>query len=192
MADRGILFSAPMIRAILAGTKTQTRRVVKYERAIDGSGREGWHVKPYGLVTAEQMAKKLCPYGAPGDRLWVRETWARNENQLSDSHMDTSLRYAATDERALDNGEPKPWRPSIHMPRSASRITLDVVSVRVERLQDISLSDVRAEGCEVRQFWLFGADDAGRQRIGASVYRALWESINGARILVREPVGVGH
>ena len=167
MRERPILFSAPMVRAILAGTKTQTRRVLR-----DGT----WWTKEHGVIrmapaglACTGFAPVPCPYGSPGDRLWVRETWARNEDQLSDTRMDTSLVYRADGEtRAKDNGTDKPWRPSIHMPRWASRITLEIAGVRVERLQDISTADCWAEG-------IAASPDVDP----VHEYRDLWESING-------------
>lgn len=135
MKERPILFSAPMVRAILDGRKTQTRRIAKdpvIGEIVKAGGNPGY---------------RLCQYGQPGDRLWVRETWARNNNQLSDTHSDTSIAYRADGEtRAQDNGTDLPWRPSIHMPRRASRILLEVTGVRVERLQDISEEDAIKEG----------------------------------------------
>jgi len=188
-SSKPILFSAPMVRALLDGSKTQTRRILKvpsgadffsFDEAVDT---EGIHHGPAAWFVDQDdlgLAPLFCPYGQAGGTLWVRETWARNWNQLSETRMDRSYVYRADGEaRAMDNGTELPWRPSIHMPRLASRITLEITAVRVERLNQISLSDVRAEGCEVRAFWTFGADDAERQRIGANVYRALWESING-------------
>ena len=116
MKERPILFSAPMVRAILAGTKTQTRRVVK--------------LKPDYMETFLRLPNKVacCPYGQPGGRLWVRETFEDCESALH-----SCVLYRA------DGGTPgTKWTPSIHMPRWASRITLEITGVRVERLQDIS------------------------------------------------------
>lgn len=156
MADRPILMSAPMVRAILAGAKTQTRRVVKPGTPDD------WNA---------------CPYGAPGGRLWVRETY-----------MDLGACYLyradenAEAERALAAPAQR-WMPSIHMPRAASRITLEVADVRVERLQEISADDAKAEG--ISEFiggWWCEHDDA-EQIAGMTPqegYAHLWERINGA------------
>jgi len=111
------------------------------------------------------------PYGQPGDRLWVRETWARNWNQLSDISMDRSYVYRADGEtRAQNNGTDLPWKPGIHMPRAASRILLEVTGVRVERLQDISEKDACAEGTDPIRAKVPTHRDA---------FRYLWESING-------------
>lgn len=182
--ERPILFAAEMVRAILAGTKTQTRRVVKLpERdgtpdAIhpDGSGR-GW-IAWWGGATAEDTARLYpgnegfpCPFGVPGDRLWVREAciidgWYDGEDArlpivvTKDGRGgDRSVLYRADSPyiRAIDDdGHQKyrkdgteasvGWTPSIHMPRWASRITLEITGVRVERLRGITEADARAEG----------------------------------------------
>jgi hypothetical protein len=147
--ERPILFSAPMVRAILEGRKTQTRRIVKPE-----------HVAAYHDDVP--ILFKRFPYGKPGDRLWVRETWGMFE----ETHK-CIPHYRAT--HATDV-VPR-WRPSIHMPRWASRITLEVESVRVERLKECSDADALAEGCS-------SADMQSGDRL-QDVYRRLWESING-------------
>lgn len=194
--ERPILFSAPMVRALLDGRKTQTRRLFKVPGVMPGtlftitSPDEEIVRFDDGTFhyasTAALSGPYPCPYGTPGDRLWVRETMKRGDGDV--------WRYAADSVLVgLPSGHPRvpdmlSWAHhkdgdtcvSIHMPRWASRILLEVTGVRVERLQDISLNDVRAEGCEVREFWLFGADADSRQKIGANVYRDLWESINGA------------
>ncbi len=152
-----------MVRAILAGKKTQTRRMVKSK----------WSAS--------------CPYGQPGDRLWVRETWqAVNGNDrarqiVTHPRPDRGwLEYAATPR--LDEPAYK-WRPSIFMPRWASRITLEITGVRLEQLHDISEADARAEGIdydpgEGGTFHVAGlAGCASESAVGA--YRKLWEAING-------------
>jgi hypothetical protein len=114
-----------------------------------------------------------CPYGVPGDRLWVRECWS-----CLDSHSRPGSRIAFRADTA--DGErvrvDAPWRPSIHMPRWASRLTLEVTGVRVERLQDISEEDALAEGME-RHLW--EETMHGDTHLQVLDYRALWESING-------------
>ena len=150
MTERPILFSAPMVRAILAGQKTQTRRIAIHKRSI------------------EPMTEE-CPYGKPGDRLWVRET-----------HMDLGgcLLYRADHGSEVERASCAPrqrWAPSIHMPRWASRITLEVTGVRVERLQGISDSDARAEGVD-QDAALSMACTRGAAR---AAYSALWEQIHG-------------
>lgn len=138
MKERPILFSSPMVRALLDGTKTQTRRVVKPPRgyrwldmAVGTMVNSGGHKMHRSDLTA--------PYGQPGDRLWVREAWAP---KAIDPEC-TTVAYRATDDEC--NG---PWKPSIHMPRWASRIDIEITGVRVERLQDIGEADADAEGCE--------------------------------------------
>ena len=162
MTARPILFSGPMVRALLAGTKTQTRRVAKPQP---------FWVNP-GDGQPNPMPK--CPYGVPGDTLWLRETWFQSE----DSSM---VHYRA------DNDDPyvTRWRPSIHMPRWASRITLEVTGVRVERLCAISEADAAAEGVTQCGDGGWHAEDTGRDGsspcwdTASGSYRLLWESING-------------
>jgi hypothetical protein len=128
MKERPILFSGPMVRAILDGRKTQTRRPVKPQ--------------PF-VATPSMFDLSKCPIGQPGDRLWVRETW-----QLCD--YDGPGGYPKTDSVYRADGETddkrKGWRPSIHMPRSASRITLEIARVWVERVQDITEDGAIREG----------------------------------------------
>lgn len=141
MADRPIHFSAPMVRALLDGRKTQTRRVLKPQ-------------PPTGLMPeCFAIAGEAQPIGARwsrGDRLWVRENWQAlsHGDYLPTKSQPCDLRYAATEPLACLTSEVRgyPWRPSIHMPRWASRLTLTVTDVRVQRLQDISEADARAEG----------------------------------------------
>lgn len=200
--ERPILFSAPMVRAILAGRKTQTRRIVKPQpdaEAIDvfcwlaghlrnapnGCAEDGLYVrKKTGLHFATHSL-----YGVPGDRLWVRERWA----PLSDAHPEVAKNPgadalasrgffaadAASEEEA--NSWVTRWRPSIHMPRSMSRITLEITGVRVERLQDISEADAKAEG--VSNLSSFPHWDPTRNiAITPHVHNfmKLWWDINGA------------
>lgn len=133
--ERPILFSAPMVRALLAGTKRQTRRVVKTPERYEG-----------GL----QNCLHCCPYGQPGDRLWVRENgWQRPADRAERGwsyayDADAPFGIGAANEAYREEGWKR--RPSIHMPRWASRILLEVTDVRVERLQDISEADALAEG----------------------------------------------
>lgn len=147
MKERPILFSAPMVRAILDGTKTQTRRVVKHRHLafIGGKGQENdpsaWG---FGAGVQNESYRLVCPYGIPGDRLWVKETW--HPGGPENNH--DGVIYRATDPGWDDSGSGLRWRPSVFMPRWASRITLEISSVRVERLQDITEEDARAEGAE--------------------------------------------
>ena len=143
MAEHPILFNTEMVRAILDGRKTMTRRVIKPQPVfIEESGRWRWPVT--GAVTASlewfhyMDSLDRCPYGQPSDRLWVRETWCRGRDALV-------YRVDHPEYKSAPSHDNK-WRPSIHMPRWASRITLEVTSVRVERVQDISSDDAQAEG----------------------------------------------
>jgi hypothetical protein len=172
MKERPILFSGPMVRAILAGRKTMTRRVVKpqpyllyrpetYKVVVDEYGQARWmdeeghseHTRGW-----DNPAYLECPYGMPGDRLWVRETW--RFGGCGDKQ------YRADGEVPLRCK----WKPSIFMPRWASRITLEITGVCVDRLQDISVNDAREEGISEKECpnWHAVTD-----------FAALWESING-------------
>lgn len=214
MKERPIIFTAPEVRAILDGRKTMTRRVVKLPEIISEPGDAdatsiGWpdnHESGpgwYGWMTEypeEGSVRPRCPYGQPGDRLWVRETW---QGPLFDyeqwgAYREDHRRFEtpAFCRYAADGGAPPEfvdeedelqckWRPSIHMPRWASRITLEIESVRVERLQDISEADALAEGCPC---YVCGAPLDGNSEADchcfhrtatASDYRDLWEHING-------------
>lgn len=215
--ERPILFSAPMVRALLAGTKTQTRRVVALPRSrksfvLEDHG-DGWW--PYQSDDGESS---LCsdgmehpyasPYGLLGDRLRVRETffawgrWAsrfsakkdRDEWHFVDETLDSghAYRYGAdglwpmASRLRLAGAKPAWWkRPAIFMPRVASRILLEVTGVRVERLQDISEADARAEGASFHDGCGVGHSgwrhDHGDVHADArSAYARLWEQINGA------------
>lgn len=135
MKERGMIFNGEMVRAILDGRKTQTRRTVKPQPDEDGLAKV---TNGPWVDTSERNYR--CPFGAAGDRIWVRETWARY-NIDQNSH-DIAYR-ATTPEDWPEDGR---WRPSIHMPRWASRILLEITNVRVERLNAISEEDARAEG----------------------------------------------
>lgn len=179
--ERPILFSGPMVRALLAGAKTQTRRIVKpqpdvkhwqgLQRMSPKDGKARFRIVAPDFPDDERD-DILCPYGQPGDRLWVRETWqciAGTKQAASIVRQPVPpvrgwIEYAAT-----PSEEPPPrWRPSIHMPRWASRILLELTGVRVERLRDITPDDCRAEG---------GPYDSPLDQL--AWYRDLWESING-------------
>lgn len=178
MKERPILFSAPMVRAILAGTKTQTRRVVKPQPIM----RDGEPVWPNDVARPRGRGFEDCPYGNPGDRLWVRETFMHEPADYCwEASVSIPCRPACTIYRADHEGDSRGagWIPSIHMPRSLSRITLEIKDVRVERLNDISDDDCVAEGCDdtrdlkIAPGRIFFADGP------KGAYRALWESING-------------
>jgi hypothetical protein len=182
MKERSILFSAPMVRALLAGTKTQTRRIIK--RPLNHPGRTVYTYYGPGKNNPAHASvaiangpdspdgsdeKVRCPYGAAGDRLWVRETWAPRDQQALKQRDRAMLYYRADGEREHETDGK--WRPSIFMPRWASRITLEVTGVRVEQLQEITESDAKAEGVDPVVAKLPTHRDA---------YRSLWGEINGA------------
>lgn len=181
MKERPILFSAPMVRAILAGTKTQTRRVVKPRKDPD----YGCELSP-GEIAGDEHAARLCPYGQPGDRLWVRETFAKIDGQTQ-PWIETDYRATYTHGDRLGDtlGLKKRWTPAIHMPRAASRISLEITAVRVERLQDISEAAAKAEGVHrnIDGLWSGGVWKhlAQPNRYGdpCNAFCDLWASING-------------
>ncbi|EGJ50277.1 hypothetical protein [Desulfocurvibacter africanus] len=209
MAERPILFSGPMVRALLEGRKTMTRRVIKPQPIMEGvkSFGESWawsEIDKGGFsgVTEQQMRAEYglsqsCPYGQPGDRLWVRETHCIHN--AHGQHRDDGKRWGpwgglpttvspdgtqiAYYREGFDRCDPSRWRPSIHMPRWACRIVLEVVSVRVERLQDISEEDARAEGCPP----CIGVDDCANKCVlcpsqwPREWFCHLWDSINAKR-----------
>jgi hypothetical protein len=202
MKERPILFSAPMVRAILDGTKTQTRRAIKPQPESEHSGEPYWFVGGYRAWRIRGCTEPTrsgshneieCPYGQPGDRLWVRENgWERPERtaKMMREGADTWKPYYfdADGLSWQDLEDFKAWRfkrrPSIHMPRRASRITLEITGVRVERLQDISEADSVAEGCTKNHngyFWGGPHDVSGLKQMATAqkAYRDLWESING-------------
>lgn len=181
MRERPILFSGPMVRAILAGNKTQTRRVAKPVR------HPGWgnFYDPGVLAREPQHTIDLaCPYGAPGDSLWVRETWNRFEPWAGF--------YYAADYEAFgigpdDDPDHIPdhevrWKPSIHMPRAACRLVLEVTGVRVERLSAISETDAQAEGCDPWEDLAGVQDVTVRERLHGykRAYQHLWGQLHGA------------
>lgn len=174
MRERPILFSGPMVRAILAGTKTQTRRkvnVAKLEATRGVAGKDSWQAGNIEDADYRRMAELWSPYGIPADRLWVRETFAYTGQAINDQ---PGYVFRATDPD-WSTMEGFKWKPSIYMPWWASRITLEIVSVRVERLQDISGDDCIAEGIDPSDVPGIGSDSSA-----IKAYAALWESINGA------------
>lgn len=166
MKERPILFSGAMVRAILDGRKTQTRRIVKPVRGFERHNictpsmmADPWAVWWHGSEFDRVGCSQECPYGRPGDRLWVRESF---------THFGPRYIYRADypgDFTPISDGIGGPWKPSIHLPRAASRITLGVTDVRVERLNNISAEDAKAEGCDSCTPY--------------DQFRALWDSING-------------
>jgi hypothetical protein len=197
-SERPLLFSAPMVRALLDGRKTQTRRIEKGD--VEEVDEPEW----YGsrcLVHKPRCQRAFCetiedfelacggydcdaqgrtersPYGGPGDKLWVKETWA--------GEVGDEVEYRA------DNPDPTGgrWKPSIFMPRKASRITLEITAVRLERLQEISEEDAIAEGVERNvddgvTYW----GPLGKGHVDPRVaYRWIWEDINGPRSWAANP-----
>ena len=221
MKERPILFSAPMVRALLDGSKVQTRRLVKlpenakhvqYWAPPSGRSEAGWAEPGVNYWTPDADGENdsnhldRCPYGQPGDRLWVRETWGYRGSRWHGSEPDVlriEIEYQ-TDGSRIEHVRPagnyegipkqrkqKPdeshedyyhdyltsyfrqFRPSIHMPRWASRILLEITGVRVERLQDISTEDIIAEGLSTTLREHDAEMDLRDQ------WRALWESTGG-------------
>lgn len=169
MKEHPILFSGPMVRAILEGRKTQTRRVINPQPKVVHD------FYPDGTLETERLFRNggriRCPYGVLGDRLWVRETWGKDPYAHLSGHIPILYKVGPP---SVDPDYPVPWKPSIHMPRWASRITLEVVEVRAQRLQDITEEDAVAEGvnCAVGGFITTNPVNA---------FHGLWDYINGKR-----------
>lgn len=196
MKEHPILFSAPMVRAILDGRKIVTRRVVKHphleyaDRFAYNSERGLWELGETHQGPVARVGWLKCPYGVPGDRLWVRETW-RTEERAAD--MVDGVRFAAdggfvpianTAEAANDwvvaheNGKhAEKWRPSIFMRRWACRTLLEVVSVRVEPLRDVTHMESALEGAGVESLPLLYVGGCTPR----DAFRKLWDGINGKR-----------
>lgn len=229
MTERPILFSAPMVRAILAGTKTQTRRVMSPQPSAFTPSRahETAYFDAYcsERKTAENprgMSDRWCwwtsdgrqgpdwircPYGAPGDRLWLRETWGLHSyfdetrwhrGSIADETDASPLpRWKLAYRADWGQGGEQFWRPSIHMPRWASRLTLEIASVRVERLTAISEEDARAEGVtpcwrchgtgidparfEWAPDWCSECGGSAQGTTHRDEFERLWDEINGKR-----------
>ena len=198
--ERPILFSGSMVRAILDGRKTQTRRVLKDrfwdiqsgpENCMNGFRRIDGGCAVFEIqdtVDSTHEYKIRCPYGVPGDTLWVRECWGTpdaDHPQCVDGRKPQQgdhmvYRANPADDYQWGSGLPSQggfvWRPSIHMPRWASRITLEVTDVRIERVQEISVDDAIAEGV-----WLDPPDAHGFRSEVQGAFRELWDSINAKR-----------
>lgn len=182
MKERPILFNSAMVKAILNGSKTQTRRILKnpeYFGCFTGDCPH-WHKDDCSDCIAK-YAKENCPFGKVGDRLWVRETWC--PHKYSDPNKKHAY-YRADHPDWIAGEDITGWKPSIHMPRWASRITLEITDIRVERLQDISEEDARAEG--VLPFAHIGKDqkiafDLNRRNQGEHphtvAFASLWDGI---------------
>ena len=206
MRERPILFSAPMVRALLASTKTQTRRVVKvphnnplgkwepttFGGPNGGLTRKGETIPEHVAIWRTRTGETIGAKWVVGDRLWVRETWCHFPKDAPDGMGEnTYYRAHQNNESAVAIATIKrngiTWRPSIYMPRWVSRITLEITEVRVERLQDISFEDALAEGvADYRPLIEPECNDgetadqcARRLQWPQREYRLLWESING-------------
>lgn len=183
MKERPILMHARSIKGILEGRKTQTRRIVK-SQPPSGWDRHCWFDAPlYGWTLEPELAqewhKVRCPYigdeGLNGDRLWVRETWRLGKMR--------GLMYRA-DYTAADSPEMLKWRPSIFMPRAASRLTLEITDIRVEQVQYISESDCRAEGLVRSEHGWYGGsgsvtDPGNYFHVARNAFGHLWNETNG-------------
>ncbi|KAF7958240.1 hypothetical protein AWV80_01330 [Cupriavidus sp. UYMU48A] len=204
--ERPILFSGAMVRAILEGEKSQTRRVLK--QATGPSLSVGIEEEPGvaelswlygdgpGHDVHERIKRVACPYGKPGDRLWVRETWSQ-PTTLDPGPTVYRADYPACVPPGFENIPPAEsitWKPSIHMPRSLSRIRLEVTDVRVEKLQSMSQNDLWSEGIgelledpnsapgrafnEAEHYMIGGAPMKHIPEMYG--FAALWDSLNGA------------
>lgn len=163
MKERPILFSGPMVRAILDGRKTQTRRAIKLPLKCKAHG-----VSINSISQRDQSEiLQYCPYGQPGDRLWVKETFAYAGSEIN---LVPGFVYRATDPdwSTLVGFR---WKPSIFCTRDASRITLEITAIGIERLQAITTRDALAEGVAY--------DVSKPDGAPAAVFRTLWQSING-------------
>ena len=184
MKETGLIFKAPMVRAILEGRKTQTRRVAKPVKHPD----LGNLYTPGALAMEREpqhVIDRACPVGQPGDRIYVRETF--NHFERNEDFKEGCECFYRADGDCIDL---QPWRPAIHMPKHAARIWLEVTGVRVERLQDISEKDAIAEGIELAEDF-FGCpcwrDYSEPEGPDASVcpedpigsFQTLWESTGG-------------
>lgn len=188
LAERPILFSGPMVRAILEGRKTQTRRVIKPQPTTDdglvlvgrgGAEREFWDDKG---ISFNEGHDRYCPYGQPGDRLWVRETFRLRADQDHKPPTQDWWKSGAWYE-ADGNCEPSGCaggagkkRSSIHMPRWASRITLELTDVRVQRVQKISDEDIESEGMSFNEL-----AQAFQPSMPREHFQVLWDLLNAKR-----------
>ena len=201
MTSKPISYNAPMVRALLDGSKTQTRRIFAPDKMTwSADGRYTTHVRRNGELIETGSGPFIpddwlhyCPFGHTGDQIWVRETFCPILPQ--DPHYNggqpIGYDYAATYTHGFRLGDSlgikKVWTPSIHMPRAASRITLEITDVRVERLGDITREDAMAEGVELRRVsesdhrWIDYTDKEGRRTFGdpRRGFWSLWESIYG-------------
>lgn len=212
MRERPILFAGPMVRAILNGEKTVTRRLMNPQPTPSNMGGHSWPSPIHQtMLHVEQelqngegiwagLADSACPHGAPGDRLWVRETWYCDDYRvlrgpylkpddldLDEARDDGTLVYAADGLTPYEAEQPT-WKPSIHMPRWASRILLEITAVRVERVQDISDEQCVAEGIGVTKHAVgVKLTSPHDESVPRAMFRELWQSINGAESWAANP-----
>ncbi|MGI4674891.1 hypothetical protein ACR2YN_06920 [Klebsiella pneumoniae] len=227
MTERGMIFNAEMVRAILDGRKTQTRRIMKAQPESNQLGLLlitdstkhsdiGKYHWAESNATGNHVRSKLfsCPFGAVGDRIWVRETFCTVDDTQygGEKWVDyrATPRYEASHpagwDSAPNDAEALKWRPSIHMPRWASRILLEITDVRVERLNAISEEDAQSEGVHtevwdqtvvarnyaaIDEFFQFWSEDMPHyvemNQLYRSSFRSLWESIYGAENWLANP-----
>ena len=194
--EKPILFKGEMVRAIQSGQKTQTRRIMKVPTGWepDGTlgriksthpkkGKFGAFIRTGVGTDFPQFDIVTSPYGTPGDSLWVRETFKSHGFGTWGIHYKAD-KFTRNDERAsiYDEMYETKWRPSIFMPRWASRINLDIINVRIEKLQDISEEDAKAEGVLWNDAGGWGPTSEGMEYGRSTAKRAfqdLWDSING-------------
>ncbi|EQA1637327.1 hypothetical protein O1F62_RS16855 [Enterobacter hormaechei] len=188
MIERGMIFNGEMVRAILDGRKTQTRRIIKdctvgrdpISKFIQ-IGKKFIGCYPEDVP---ELIRECCPYGVPGDRIWVRETWAEAGASAPDLKL-YRANYPAHVPTHYENVPPAEdvrWTPSIHMPRWASRILLEITDVRVEQLKSISEEEARSEGvAQLREgFWKHYQPGWTQHQLSArGSFATLWESIYG-------------
>ncbi|EPM8492882.1 hypothetical protein OM315_19260 [Escherichia albertii] len=174
--ERGMIFNDEMVRAILGGNKTQTRRIVEE--------------KFYGRAVAAELLAKHCPYGQPGDRIWVRETYRVHGKATDVATLvyRASVRNSWTEQthrvpvEVCNKPVSEKWTPSIHMPRWASRILLEITDVRVERLHDMSEADAKAEGASPATYKITPPEAVYRVGFGD-----IWRSIYGQENWLSNP-----
>lgn len=196
MTERGMIFNSEMVRAILDGRKTQTRRIIKdctvgrdpISKFIQ-IGKKFIGCYPEDVP---ELIRECCPYGVPGDRIWVRETWAEAGASAPDLKL-YRANYPAHVPTHYENVPPAEdvrWTPSIHMPRWASRITLEITGVRVEQLKSISEEEARSEGvARLREgFWKHYQPGWTQHQLSARrSFATLWDSIYGSGEWDRNP-----
>ena len=180
MRAHPIIYSASMVQALLAGRKTQTRRVIKPQPKLVHA------IYPDASIETELIFRRgdqriHCPYGQSGDLLYVRESFWDRTDRLSETHDLNAIHYVADGWRPPEETvHLRRKRPSIHMPRWASRLTLKLTDIRVERVQEISEADAMAEGCTLPEGYEELAIAFFKQPC-REVFIDLWDSINGKR-----------